>query len=144
MAVTWHEHLIDNPRRASAEAVRETEQEFGVTFPADYLAVATVHQGARPEPESITLPDGTGTGFGRLLHFEDAPPHTNIISRRWVVQDWLPERVVPFADSSGDLWCFDFRADPANPTVVYYAHDDPNESLPVVASSFTDLINKLC
>jgi SMI1 / KNR4 family (SUKH-1) len=140
--VTWTGALPGQPR-ASAQAVREAEQGFGVRFPADFLQIATTMQGASPDPSRIKLPNGAGTSFGSLLHFEESPPFTNIVARRWPLEDWLPEGVVPFAETSGDLWCFDFRADPGHPVVIYYQHDDPDLDFPPIASSFTDLLSKL-
>jgi SMI1 / KNR4 family (SUKH-1) len=142
MAVIWQRPLPGRPQ-ASPEAVAVVQRTLGVRFPADYLAIATTMQGASPDPSHIKLSNGVGTGFGSLLHFEEAPPFSNIVARRWPVEDWLPPGVVPFADTSGDLWCFDFRANPDQPSVVYYQHDDPDLDFPVVATSFTDLLEKL-
>jgi SMI1-KNR4 cell-wall len=142
MTVTWH-YVLDHAPIANPDDVRDVEQQFGVRFPADYLEIATKFHGASPEPSHIKLPDGTGTGFGTLLHFTDEPLFYNIRSRRWMLEDWLPDGVVPFADTSGDVWCFDFRANPAAPAIVYYQHDGPDLDFPPVATSFTDLLSKL-
>ncbi len=142
MTIEWTYPLPGAPQ-ASTAAVADAEATLGVRFPADFLAIATVLQGASPEPFSIRLPDGHSSGFGSLLHFEEEPPFTNIVARRWPLEDWLPQGITPFAESSGDLWCFDFRSDPVRPKIVYYAHDDPDLTFPPVAESFTDLLSKI-
>ena len=46
--VTWVDGAIDDPRPASDAAVRQAQDELEVDLPADFLAVAQVHQGAAP------------------------------------------------------------------------------------------------
>jgi cell wall assembly regulator SMI1 len=144
MNVVWYDYLFDNPPKASQESIDKAEKELGVKLPADFLAIATTHQGGTPEPSSFDLPDGTGSSFGSLLHFEEDPFFFNIVVRREPVSDVLPDKVIPFAeDGGGNLLCFDYRETPDHPPVVFWDHehcDDPPQPL---ASSFTDLLNKL-
>ncbi len=139
--VSWLDELEGSPR-ASEATVREIENELGVRFPADYLAIAAIHQGASPEPYVVQLPNGKRTTFEQLLHFErSANPHTYIVAKVWLYLDRLPENVIPFARSSGDLWCFDFRDDPDNPPIVYWSiYFD--ENIQKVADTFTELVDK--
>jgi hypothetical protein len=44
--VTWRDGAITNPKPATPDAVRRAKRELRVRFPADYLAVAAMHQGA--------------------------------------------------------------------------------------------------
>ncbi len=138
--VTWRDGAITNPKPATPDAVRRAKRELRVRFPADYLAVAAMHQGARPKPASFKLPDGSGEGIAYLLHFED-DLFSNIAARIFPLRDVLLKGVIPFAEAlGGNVLCFNYRKDPGNPTVEFWSVDTG----PVpVASSFTDLLTKL-
>ena len=139
--VTWHDNMIKDPPIASEDKVRAAERELRVAFPADYLAVARAHQGARPEPANVTLPDGAVTAVGSLLHFEDAPFYTNIVAAMSPVEDVVPKGVVPFAeDIGGDLFCFNFRDDFDRPTVSFWSVDS---GLVPIAGGFTEFVGML-
>ncbi len=141
--VEWVDDLIRNPPAASDSAVSQAEQALGVRFPPDFLAVARVRQGARPEPSRLQLADGSGTAVEHLLHFESSPGHSNIAARRFAVEDVMEPQVIPFAEASGgDLFCFDYREDPQQPKVVYWVHDDDVPLIPV-ANSFDAFTTKL-
>ena len=141
MAVTWINDQIANPPYASDEAVRVIERQFGVRFPADYLAVARAHQGAAPRPAGFDVEDFGRTAVQYLLHFEEKPPFSNIASRWEMAQDGLAEKVVPFAEEiGGDLVCLDFRENPDAPTVAFWSVDTGEVT---IADSFTDFLTKL-
>ncbi len=136
--VTWHDGLIANPPLASDDAVRTAERALRVRFPADFLAVARVHQGATPVPSGITLPDGAVTAVKNLLHFADEPGIRNIVARRFPVVDVLAKGVIPFAEDIGDdLFCFNYRKTPDAPTVVFWSVDT---GMVPLAASFTDFL----
>lgn len=139
--VTWRDGAITNPSPATSGAVRQAERELRVKFPADFLAVATVRQGAHPEPANITLPNGWGEAVEFLLHFEVDPFFTNIVERIFTLKGVLDKGVIPFATALGsNVLCFNFRKDFHNPTVEFWSVDTG----PVpIASSFTDLLTKL-
>ena len=138
--MTWRDGAITSPKPARPDAVRQAERELRVRFPADFLAVAAVHQGARPEPASFKLPDGSGEGIAYLLHFEDNS-FGNIAARIFPLQNVLLKGVIPFAEAlDGNVLCFNYRKDSGNPTDEYWSED--TGPMPV-ASSFTDLLTKL-
>ena len=146
MTVTWFNRVVRNPKPATDEQVEEAERQLEVRLPADFLAIARAHQGARPEPNLFDLPDGSG-GHGvinYLLHFEEEPFDSNIVQRGWPA--WhhgaLPEKVIPFAEDSGNLICFDYRNTDEAPEVVYWDHES-DAPLQRVASNFTELIGML-
>ena len=143
--VTWSDRLIDNPKPATDEQVQEAERDLEVRLPADFLAIAKVHQGAMPEPYCFDLPDGGQGGISYLLHFEEEPFNSNIVARGWPawVNGVLSEKVIPFAEDNGNLICFDYRNTDEAPEVVYWVHDDREAPLQRVASSFTELIGML-
>ena len=141
MSVEWRDSLIPNPPVASDAAIRNVERALRVRLPADFLDVARMHQGARPTPDGITLPDGSVTGVKNLLHFEAEPANRNIVHRRFPVDDILAKGVVPFAEDVGDdLFCFDYRTSPDAPAVVYWSVDT---GVVPVAADFTRFLAAL-
>lgn len=119
--VTWDNGAIANPPPASDEAVRQAENELRVDLPADFLAVARTHQGASPQPASIDLRDGFVTDVDCLFHFEPSPFTSNILAAGFPFQDVLPKGIIPFArDVGGDVFCFNYRDDYDNPSVVFF------------------------
>ena len=145
MNVIWSNYAISNPPKASRESIEKAEKELGVKLPADFLAIAAVHQGAAPDPESFDLPDGTGSSFSHLFHFvEEYPISTNNIVAQWSSAFAVPDKVIPFAkDGGGNLLCFDYRETPDHPPVVFWDHEHCDDPPQLLASSFTDLLNKL-
>lgn len=145
VTVSWSDFEIERPPVAGPDKVGEAERALGVKLPADFLAVATIHQGALPEPSSFDIPDSTSSAINYLLHFEAEPFTSNIVARREPVVDVMPDKVVPFAaDGGGNLLCFDYRADPAHPSVVFWDHEsEDKDQVQLVARSFTDLLAKL-
>lgn len=124
VTVFWRDSLIVDPPAASDAAVREAERSLRVGLPADFLEVARVHQGATPVPAKVTLPDGAVTSVKNLLHFEDEPGMRNIVHRRFPVLDVLDKGIIPFAEDIGDdLFCFNYRKDPYDPSVVFWSVD---------------------
>ncbi|XVV14066.1 SMI1/KNR4 family protein [Actinoplanes sp. CA-131856] len=122
--VTWVDGAIDDPQPAPDTAVRQAQDDLEVELPPDFLAVARVHQGAAPVPASIDLPNGFGTTVGHLLHFEDRPFTSNIVAAIFPLLDVLDEGIIPFAaDTGGDFFCFDYRADADHPSVVFWSVD---------------------
>jgi hypothetical protein len=136
--VQWVDSAIATPGPASDQAVRDAERRLRVRLPLDFLEVARVHQGARPEPGRIALPDGSVTSVGCLLHFQDEPFHQNIAARGFPLQGVLAKGVIPFAeDIGGDVFCFNYRKDPQHPAVEYWSVDTGGIRL---AASFTEFV----
>ncbi|MCO8273944.1 SMI1/KNR4 family protein [Actinoplanes sp. TRM 88003] len=122
--VNWVDEAIDDPRPASDEAVRQAEDELEVKLPAEFVAVARIHQGAAPVPAGVDLPNGFGTAVDHLLHFEDSPFTSNIVAAIFPLLDVLDEGIIPFAaDVGGDFFCFDYRASNDDPSVVFWSVD---------------------
>ena len=142
MTITWYDYTIDNPPKASPESVAKAEKELGVKLPADFLAIAAVHQGAGPEPDGFDTPDGGGSAISSLFHFEEGL-FNNIVAR-WDSAVALPDKVIPFAaDGLGNLICFDYRTTPDHPSVVFWDHEKCDDPPQFIASSFTEFLSKL-
>lgn len=134
----WVDGAIAGSPPASNEAIRSVEAGLRIRLPKDFLAIAQRTQGARPEPGSFTLPDGTVTGIQHLLHFEETPFLSNIVARREPVARILPKGVIPFAEAlGGDLLCFNFRGNYDHPPVLFWSVDS---GLVPLADSFTSLL----
>lgn len=140
--VTWVDGAIANPPPASEEAVRAAQLQLRVPFPADFLAIARTHQGARPEPADIDLGNGFTTAVDCLLHFEDSPFVSNILAAGFPVADALDKGVIPFAkDIGGDLFCFSYREDYDHPPVVFWSADWGTLPLAPSFSAFVELLH---
>ena len=131
----WVDAAITNPRPATQAAVDAAERDLRVPLPSDFLAVASVHQGAAPVPAAFDLPGGFVTAVGHLLHFEDSPFTSNIVAAQFPLEGVLDKGVIAFAhDIGGDPICFSYRADFDHPPVVYWSVDTGEVRL---ADSFT-------
>jgi hypothetical protein len=120
--------------------VREVEAALGVRLPADFVAVATAHPHAAPEPGSIDVPGFGGTAVDRLMHFT-ADEGDHLLSCLWMVPDSLEPGLVPFAtDIGGDLFCFDYRESPDAPSAGFWCTDTGYVRL---ADGFTELVGML-
>lgn len=139
--VTWVDGFISGPVPATDAEVRAVEDELRVDLPADFLAVARVHQGARPQPSGIQLPNGFGTAVEGLLHFGDSPFTSNITAAWWARQDGLDKGVIPFAlDVGHDVFCFSYREDYDRPPVVFWSVDWGAVPLAPSFTAFLDLL----
>lgn len=120
--VSWVDGTVTDPAPVTDAQVRAVEKELRVRLPADFLAVAKAHPGARPQPADILLPGGFGTSVLGLLHFgDDGPPISNILSCQWLLRDVLQKGVIPFAQDIGhDVFCFNYRKDYDNPSVLFW------------------------
>lgn len=140
--VTWEDGAIRDPPPAPDEAVRAAEDELRVDLPPDLLAVARVHQGARPVPSSFTLPDGAVTAVAHLLHFEPSPFTSNILAASLPLEEVLDKGVIPFAqDIGGDVLCFSFHEDYDAPPVVFWSVDTGPVALAPTFTAFVELLH---
>jgi hypothetical protein len=110
--------------------LRAVEREWGVRFPADYVACVRRHHGCGPEPSRFRFGDGFTTSVQALLHFVPDLTEGSIRQARQAL--WtagVPDAVVPFADDpGGNRICFDFRSDAVRPEVVVLDHEQPEEN----------------
>ena len=138
----WLDRIIENPPVADARRVAEVERALGATFPADFLAVATVHQGAMPTPRRLEL-DGAVTAIEHLYHFEAEPAPYSLMNAQADAAGVLPRGAIAFASGlGGDVLAFDYRVDPSAPSVIVVLHDH-RPALRPVADSFTAMLGRL-
>ena len=137
--VQWLERTIDSPRVADPAQVAAVERALGVSLPPDFLAIATVHQGARPSPGRLVLADGASTVIERLYHFEDGP--YALVNAQGSGIAPLPNSAIAFASGTGgDVLAFDYRRNPLAPPVIVVMHDHSPAVRPV-ADSFTHMLS---
>jgi cell wall assembly regulator SMI1 len=128
----------------SEEHVVEVEKALGVRFPDDYRRLIPQCHGASPTP--VDYIESRGTGPHQMLSFDPADEYYIVDTVAGLaIDNQLPDKVIPFAeDAGGDMMCFDFREDPANPKVIYWAHDSGEpDPFYFLASSFTEFIEML-
>lgn len=141
--VNWVDGTVTDPAPASDAQVRAAENALRVPLPADFLAVAKAHPGARPDPSDILLPGGFGTSVLGLLHFDDdGPAISNILSCQWLLRDALDKGVIPFAQDIGhDVFCFSYREDYDHPPVVFWGQGFGVIPLAPSFTAFLDLLH---
>lgn len=136
--VAWVPSAVPGAPRAMAEQVIAAYRAIGRwPLPEDFLDIAAEHQGVRPVPFSFDLPGGITQDVEHLLHFE-SESFSNLVTRRFPLEDVLDDGVVPFAECLGSgVLCFDFRADRDAPVVAYWS---TGTGLVPLASSFTAFV----
>lgn len=141
--VTWVDGALAAPTPPSDAQVRAVEKALRVPLPADFLAVAKAHPGARPQPAGILLPGGFGTSVLGLLHFSgDGPAISNILSCQWLLRDVLKKGWIPFAQDIGhDVFCFDYRADYDRPSVMFWGQGFGAIPLAPTFAAFLELLH---
>ena len=149
MTIQWRDRVIENPPPVSDEQVDKVEQAIGWRFPQDYLRVVRINQGRKPQPDCFELANGDSSVISYLLvveehHFQYLPGLMWLMAGGRFPESG-PSFIVPFAADPGEsLICFDYRAGPENPAVVFWDHEaNAKRSPQTIAASFTDLLEKL-
>ena len=121
----------------SDEVVREVESELQVVFPPDYRSVVAEHNGGRPKPNAVRIPDNREAVVERLMRL-DAGRGENVASAAAMLRSRGQGQLVPFAsDPFGNLFCFDFvRKAPS--AIVYWEHE--SGSVSTVCRTFSELL----
>lgn len=98
-----------------------------------------------PRPKVFDIPGLDESTFNDLLtlHIDDK---YSIVQRHENIKDRLVDGIYPFAsDSFGNFLCFDYRNNPASPTIVFWDHEEEEieDSIYPVCSTFQELLNSL-
>jgi len=102
--------------------ILKVERLFGVFFPEDYVDCVQLYHGASVIPYRVDL-NGNVRVFANLLSFSDSSVD-NIVKAYFDNKDRFKEGIFPFAcDPSGNYFCFDYRKDKNNPSVVFWNHE---------------------
>ncbi len=143
----WKNYIWDETMPASEEDIRRAEEELRIKLPEDYKNIVKQNQGKSPDPNALKVGRKRTTVFNMLMHFSDDPEFRadNILYNNNLLKDFLPEKVVVFADTpGGDFFAFDYRKDASSPLVVFVSHEEPPENATIpVAHSFSELLGLL-
>lgn len=124
----------------SEEDIRSLEGVLAVALPADYKSFILEHDGARPKPNAIDLPDGREVVMERLLRVE-AGAKGNLPSAAKALKKQGEQSLVPFgSDPFGNLFCFKYSGKTAK-AVVFWNHE--NSSTEKICGTFSELLKSL-
>jgi len=142
MTVSWQPHLWDAPRPAPAGSLEALERQWGLRLPAEYKRIVSSHQGMIPQPARFNV-GRAETSLGVLLTLTEHEkwPEYSILRTCEATRHYVPSRVYPFAETpGGELVCFDYRATPDQPSIVFITVEG---DLHPVAGSFTEFLSLL-
>lgn len=121
-------------------SVFDTIQEnFNIVFPKEYKDIVLHNDGATPYPRIIN-----GTFINNFIPVN--PEETYNISKSCeTLKSNIPTNVIPFAqDAFGNYFCFDFRKNKSNPSILFYDHEtDNSDSLSFICNSFLEFLELL-
>lgn len=144
------------------EDISKIEELFSICFPKDYVECVQNYHGASVIPYRIDL-NGNVRVLANLLSFADDSVD-NITKAYFSNKDRFKDGIFPFAcDPSGNYFCFDYREDKNNPSVIFWNHelavnaadysqeqlkrinlsDTQEKAMERVCSSFTELLSML-
>ncbi|GLS42633.1 SMI1/KNR4 family protein [Methylobacterium brachythecii] len=140
----WKRYLQTAFARPTETDRTRLEVLAGARLPDRYWQVVCEHQGQVLDTDGLVLPDEGEINFGVLL-LALAPKSLSKSDASYTVEDCYrsmedryPAGLFPFADDTGgNYWAFDFRADPANPAVVFVDHEESGaDGVTLAADSF--------
>ena len=114
-------------------------------FPDDFKGWLFRHNGATPEPSELSLEDGLTLIINCFISFSQSDD-PNVVSILNMLGPRLPIGLLPIAeDHGGNYVCLRYLAETSTPDVVLWLHEeaDPNCSIVEIASSFTNLIQRI-
>lgn len=139
-------------KKTPAEIRKIGQEQYGVTYPDDYVEFIAEYAGCTPWPLDYFAYDGaiegpTGDQIAVFCHFDDGPYSWSVVDGHSFVEDIIGQKVIPFAYTEGsDYLCFDFRNDDIEPDIVImmlHGGDDPDEIVSHVSKTFTELLEML-
>lgn len=146
----WQNYLsktFDQPTELDRARI---ERRIGYRLPESYWQLVVREQGRSPQEASIDLPVEGEVMFGILLLVlagDRLQVEASYSVERSLdnMQDFYPNGIVPFADDTGgNYWAFDFRRNPATPSIVFVDHEiDGEDGLTRAAGSFDDFIARM-
>ncbi|HFK1459198.1 SMI1/KNR4 family protein [Bacillus pretiosus] len=140
--ISWSEV---SETKVTDKEIEQVEKYFGIKFPEDFIACVKKYDGGYPDPNSFYLPGQDENIFNDLLtfHIED---EYSIVQNYEDIKEELIDNVYPFAnDPFGNFLCFDYRNNPASPTIVFWDHEEEEieKAIYPVCSTFTELLDSL-
>ncbi len=103
--------------------ISELESFYRVTFPTFYKKIIRKYNGARPRPNIIHIETGRDVQLRSFLPIGKSLPD-NIIDVNKALKESLPQGVIAFAnDDFGNYFCFDFRKEDAELSILFFEHE---------------------
>ena len=131
---------------ATDEDIAKVEHYFNIRFPEDFRREIKYSHGCNPSLDCIKVKNHEEV-VDYLASF--SPNDRFYIIKQYERQkDRLVEGIYPIADDPfGNAFCYDYRKDPDNPSIVFwnheYAYENPEEALTYVCGSFTEFLSML-
>lgn len=146
MTISWRPYVWKTVHPASPHEVARLEQEWNVSLPSDYKALAITHQGMAPTPCILDIGQSDTVVCELLTISLDEERWGSSMSEVYKsIRHHVPQGIYPFAaTAAGDCICFDYRSSPEAPAVVFYFREaEGDEAIYPVAGSFTEFLSKL-
>lgn len=142
MSISWEPYVWDAPHPVAPGELETLEQQWGVSLPSEYRSIVSTHQGMTPNPHIIDIGRGDSSICAFLTISEDE------LSRVYSIRDahnlmkpHTPPGIYPFAlTGSGEYVCFDYRAAPIQPRIIFVTVE--MDIFPI-ANSFSEFLEKL-
>jgi hypothetical protein len=106
---------MESKKKPSLDAITKLANKLGVTFPAEYLKIASIYNGGAPVDYSFVNANKEEDSLEAFLQYPN-----EILKYLDFAKARLPEKVVPFAVTfNSDAICFDFRGE-GEPKIVFW------------------------
>jgi len=121
MSISWQPYVWDAPHPAAPGEIESIERLWGVSFPAPYKSIVSMHQGMTPNPHIIDIGKGDSSICTFLTVSEDESSRTYSLRDAYnFLKAHIPPGVYPFAlTGGGEYVCFDYRDAPSHPRIVF-------------------------
>lgn len=142
MSISWEPYVWDAPHPVAPGELETLERQWGVSLPSGYRSIVSIYQGMTPNPHIIDIGRGDSSICAFLTISEDE------LSRVYAIRDahnlmkpHTPPGIYPFAlTGSGEYVCFDYRAAPIQPRIIFVTVE--MDIFPI-ANSFSEFLEKL-
>jgi len=144
----WEPYLRAALPAATEEDRARLEAIAGAPLPPGYWDVAAAHQGEALEEDLVQDPAFTAFVLLLVLPPERLGKDEASYSVAFAMEHTMPRYpagLLPFADDTGgNLWAFDYRADPSAPSIVFIDHElEGEEGVTAVAPDFPSLLARI-
>lgn len=126
--------------KADDGMVEAVEAEFGIKFPKDFMECSKKNGSGYPKENTLDIVDIKGLVFNRLLSFNPDNKYNYILRRQKI--EGLQKGLISIADDGfGNFYCYDYRYDKNNPSIVYWEHE--TQGIYKAYDTFSELLNNL-
>lgn len=143
-------NFIATSKALTKSDIFDAEKEMGILFPKDFIAHYLQFNGGCAENDKYVWKDGGETRVNSFfpLKYDDLGKIETIYRDLFILENYLPEGIVPFAtDDGGNFFCISARMqDYGN---VYYFNNDhydvenEHSAMEYLENTFSDFIENL-